>query len=174
MSLFHVPLGEFQVVEIPGGLAGTQATIEAMRHKAVECSRHRRLVELARWIVEEVDRKDGDAEAEALFDWVREHVRYVKDPVGLEYVTGACDTIFVVAQGDCDDHAVVMAALAMALGHRAAFRTVAADPTRPAEASHVYAMILTPEGWKAADTAEGDYFGWEPPGTSNPVDYLVL
>ncbi len=174
-SYTSFPLGQYEVRQIPGGAAGTAATIEAMKQKALECSRHEPVIDLARWIVEDVDRKDHEGEVRALFDWVKEHCRYINDPVALELVSGACDMIFRVGQGDCDDHAIVMAALSMAIGRRAAFRTVAVDSTRPTQASHVYALIqVGKDRWLAADTAEGGYLGWEPPNASNPTDWLVL
>ncbi len=170
-----VPSNAYELIQIPGGLAGTAATIEVMKQKVLSDYQHQRIVQLARMIVAGQGRKDHVAELEALFDWVKEHVRYIEDPADLELVSGASYTIFVEGQGDCDDHAVVMAALAKAIGRPVAFRTVGADPSRPREFSHVYAMIGAgqPVQWYAADTAEGDRLGWEPPGTWNPSDWLV-
>lgn len=75
---------------------------------------------------------------------------------------------------NCDGHATLVAALGMALGMGAAFRTVATtcetDPRtgkRTCPWAHVYTMLGIPRGgaveWVAADTAEGSSLGWEPP-----------
>lgn len=69
---------------------------------------------------------------------------------------------------NCDEHSTLIAAMALSLGHEAAFKTIAADPDRPEEFSHVYPLIGIQKGaetwWYSADTTQpGGYFGWEPP-----------
>lgn len=161
--------GRVDICEIPAGEKGTEATIAAMARFASGDygSRHPGVIELARKLVRDLPSKAYRQEAQRIFDFVREHVRYVLDPRGLEWVQTPYHTLLVVGQGDCDDHATAIAALAMALGHGAAFKTVCADRRRPEEASHVYAMIGIREAgkikWLGADTttAEAD-LGWEP------------
>lgn len=68
----------------------------------------------------------------------------------------------------CDDQSVAAAALAMALGFRAGFRTVKGDPGRPDQWSHVYPVIGIPKKgkviWLTADaTQKESYLGWDPP-----------
>jgi hypothetical protein len=69
----------------------------------------------------------------------------------------------------CDGHATAIAALAMALGLKAGFRTVRGDPSRPDQWSHVYAVIGVPKKggkteWLTVDsTQEESYLGWDPP-----------
>jgi hypothetical protein len=68
----------------------------------------------------------------------------------------------------CDGHATAIAALAMALGMKAGFRTVRGDPSRPNQWSHVYAVIGIGQGgkttWLTADsTQQESYLGWDPP-----------
>lgn len=67
----------------------------------------------------------------------------------------------------CDDQSVATAALAMALGFRAAFRTVKGDPSRKDQWSHVYPVIGIPNGpdlvWLSADSTQPEsYLGWNP------------
>jgi transglutaminase-like putative cysteine protease len=51
----------------------------------------------------------------ALFEYVRDHIRYIKDPVGVESVS---DPYYTLARmvGDCDDQAVLLAALYESVG----------------------------------------------------------
>lgn len=69
---------------------------------------------------------------------------------------------------NCDDHSTATAALAMALGFRAGFRTVKGDRGRPEQWSHVYPVIGIPAGkedvWLTADSTQKEsVLGWDPP-----------
>lgn len=170
-----------QYSEIPAGAAGTEATIAAMQQLAKQGSVHPEVIDLARQIVKHVPSKDYKGEAKALFKWVKRFVKYRMDPRTMETVQHPYETALVQGAGDCDDHATLLVALALALGHGGSFRTVKADPDRPDEYSHVYAVIGIREGasatWYPADTTvASSSFGWEPP--SPPVieyrDWLVV
>jgi len=63
--------------------------------------------------------------------------------------------------GDCDDYAMLTAALLKARGVEANFVTVAADPSHPQQFSHVYVAAYPPGGRVALDTSHGAYAGWE-------------
>jgi hypothetical protein len=99
----------------------------------------------------------------------------VQDPRALLFQDGT---------GDCDEHATAIAAMAIALGHHAAFRTVAADPSQPDQWSHVYAMIgvdnpYASEGvewWAADSTQRNAVLGWEPPAhrISGKKDWIII
>ena len=51
----------------------------------------------------------------AIFDHVKQHVQYVPDPVGVEYVAPPAETV-ECGGGDCDDQAVLVASLCEAVG----------------------------------------------------------
>lgn len=64
--------------------------------------------------------------------------------------------------GDCDDFAMLTAALVMASGMKAVFVTAAADYRVPGQWSHVYVAAYTQDGRRVAlDTSHGEYAGWE-------------
>lgn len=168
-QLVQADLPDIQYLKIPGGEAGTAATLKVMKRLVMgpHGARNPRIVLLARKLVQHVQSKDYVAEADAIFNYVKSHVRYRLDPVALEWVQTPIYTL-QTHQGDCDDHASLIASLALAAGHRAAFRTVAGDPNRPQSWSHVYAVIgVTRKGettWLAADTTQNRAtLGWEPP-----------
>ena len=154
---------------IPKGVRGTEVTIGRMRQLALQGSRHLEVVELARKIVSGVRAKDYRGEIDALYWWVKENTRYVQDPRTTEWLQHPHYTLLVSGADDCDGMAVAMAALGLAIGHPALFRAVKADPSRPGEFSHVYAMLGVQEGqgvsWVPVDTTMVEAFpGWEPDG----------
>lgn len=162
-------------VEIPNGEQGTVVTLKIMKRLVLSPWGHRNpdVVRLAQKIVDHVPAKDYRGQAQALFDFMsisgQQGVVYRLDPAGLEEVASPWYTLFVSGHGDCDDAAVSMAALAMALGHRAAFRTVKGDKDRQDQWSHVYAVIGVKEPgkpleWLSADTTQEEaHLGWDPP-----------
>lgn len=94
---------------IPTGLGGTAATIERMRQavletlpgKSHEGAHHPDVVMLARKLVEHLPSKDYEAEARAIFEFMRSRVRYTLDPRNLEWVQTPFWTLLVAGQGDC-------------------------------------------------------------------------
>lgn len=64
--------------------------------------------------------KDKKMEADRVNRWVRENVRYVGDINGVETLHYPVTTLQTRA-GDCDDMAMLNAALLMALGHDCVF-----------------------------------------------------
>lgn len=157
------------------GDSGTVDTLKKMGELAVAAAHDPEFVDYARALVRDLPSKAYAAEARRVFDHVRATVRYVHDPAGLENTADPRWLQFLIGSGDCDDHSVFIAALGMALGMGAAFRTVSTDceitnGKRECPWRHVYAVLGVPSGnqveWVPADTAEGSYFGWEPSGRS--------
>lgn len=77
---------------------------------------------------------------------------------------------FVTSAGhvlhNCDDHSILIASLASAVGFPYAFKTIKADMSRADEFSHIYAVVnVKGRGWVGMDTSvTTSYYGWEPPG----------
>lgn len=67
-------------------------------------------------------------EALAIGDYVKNRVRYVRDPENIEYLTDPVDMVKNIqngtAQGDCDDMALLAATLLLTVGHQPLFRAV--------------------------------------------------
>lgn len=162
-----------QYVQVPRGELGTVATLKVMKELVIGKWGHRNpeVVLLAKKVVEDVSpgpEKDYRAMADAILSFMKVEVKYELDPAGLEYVQTPHYTLCVWGSGDCDDAATGTAALAMALGFRAAFRTVKGDAGRPDQWSHVYPMIGIPDNgettWLSADSTQKEsYLGWNPP-----------
>lgn len=91
----------------------------------------------------------------ALRQWMAAHWRFVRDPSGVELVhrpERLLDQIGTggYAIGDCDDAAVLGAALGKAVGFSAQFVVLGFLGSR-GPFSHVYAELLTGTGWRELD-----------------------
>jgi len=169
-SHVNANMPDIKYVKIPHGEKGTVATLKIMKKLVMGPwgARNPQVVLLANRIRDHVTSKDYRAEADAIYRYVKQHVKYKLDPSGLEWVQTPKYTLFERHAGDCDDHSTTIAALAIASGHRAAFRTVRGDPSRPNSWSHVYAAIGVTRGgqteWFGADsTQQESTLGWDPP-----------
>jgi hypothetical protein len=109
---------------------------------------------------------DDQGEAMALYRWVADRVRYVRDVAGVETLQAPWITI-AEGSGDCDDKATLLAALLKASGNRAklTFRAVGTDPRTPGQFRHVYLVARFPDQTRMAldATREGTRAGWEFP-----------
>lgn len=172
-------------ITIPRGEWGTISTLLVMKELVIGRWGHRNpeVILLAKKIVEGVSpgpSKDYRAMAQAILNFMKSpemefkptksvNMQYELDPAGLEWVQTPHYTLCVWGSGDCDDMATATCALGMALGFRAAFRTVKGDPGRPEQWSHVYPMLgfQTNGGdftWVTLDaTQKESYLGWDPP-----------
>ena len=106
-------------------------------------------------------------EAKALHEFVRDQIRYVRDPVGVELVQSPEKTL-EIGQGDCDDKATLLAALLEVTGHPARFTVVAFGGKG---FSHVLTELNFRQGnkfrWIPAETIIPKPLGWFPPGVTD-------
>ncbi len=123
-----------------------------------------------RWAEKITEYTDDDySRAEAIFNFVVSHCRYVPDPVGIELLKGPEVSLQLIEVGsqpalDCDDSTILIGAIAMAIGIPYALRAVSFNE----EYSHVYGLVkIKDRGWIPIDFVigkEGGDFGDEPPG----------
>ena len=145
-----------------GGTRFTDYTLSKMRDFVTEFQRDPRIVRAARDLTAGCPQKDYYCQAQRLFDWFKGNIRYVRDPHNTEWVQSPVVTLREGA-ADCDCGAVALAALASSIGMPSGFEAIKADPSHPSEYSHVYAILKTPKGWRAADwTVQESTFGWRP------------
>lgn len=162
-----------RVRQIPGGTAGTIETLREMAKlvKGPHGALNPGVVLQARQIIAplHLGNKDYVGEINALFHWVKDNFRYNLDPARFEWIQAPTYSLRHLSAGsDCDCASVLLCALAVALGHGCAFRTVGADPRAPQEFSHVFGIIGIRKGgrveWYPADTTQPEsVLGWEPP-----------
>lgn len=161
----------FHLQGIPAGEAGTNATLRRMGELVQQSLQEPKLRLLTLGILERgnVPSKAYRRAAAEIFSWVRSHVRYVKDPIGVETVQAPLVTARLRA-GDCDDQSVLVAALAMSIGIPARFRVVGSSRDRFV---HVYPELHVAGAWLPADTVEKHALGQRVPAMRAEKLYSV-
>lgn len=139
---------------IPAGDAGTRATVARM----VQIARTRSLAPAIRatavTILRGVGGRDQLAQARLLRDWVSTRMLFLPDPTLAEGLHDPLEMLQGIARHgivrvDCDDVAMMTAALALSVGLHARFVVVAVAPGR--HYSHVWAEIGSGEQWVTVD-----------------------
>ena len=163
------------VGKLPPGDAGTARTLAIMAQLAREGSMRREVRETAIDVVRGAGVRPHDTRGElaALFRFVRGAVRFTGDVAGVETLQAPHYTLAVMA-GDCDDRAILLAALARAIGIPASFRVIAANPRRPGTYSHVYVVAKVQGKDVPLDpTYETTPPGWEHPSPSRIGGFAI-
>jgi transglutaminase-like putative cysteine protease len=145
--------------QLPNGAQGTRSTLQAMSGLVRQYKKPGSLTwTAAHDLVRPLAPKDFRAEVRALHEFVRDHIRYVRDTHGVETVQTP-DATLDIGQGDCDDKATLLAALLGAVGHPSRFLAVG---TRPGAYKHVF--VQTPLGgqWVSLDPTMQVPIGWNP------------
>lgn len=163
------------------GYAGTKTTINKM-HKLVALGKlDPTFQKIATWIRASVpgDRRgSSEMTADAVFDWVKKHGIFQRDPFQIEKIEHPIEAMRPIIEarkngtyrgpglfvGDCDTFGIVTSTLGGILGFQYAFETAKVDKQRPDEFSHVWASLLVGDDWRSLDAStQGAYPGWRPP-----------
>lgn len=158
MRLAATPSFSSTRVKVPGGVAGIFETVRRMREHVETCKSDPAILNLAVTIIHQFPQHDQAAEVCALHDFVRAHIRYVRDPAGLESLADPLSTVRR-GVGDCDDQATLLGTLFEAVGYPTRF-VLAGYHSRDYE--HVYLEVLYNNQWWACDPTMPEAFGWEP------------
>jgi transglutaminase-like putative cysteine protease len=145
---------------IPNGVEGVKATLKLMKAKirAGKVSPYIRAKALE--ITAGLRQKNRVGEIFAVWKFVRDRIRYVRDIRNVETLQDAEYTLTQGA-GDCDDKAILTASLLESIGHPTALWAIG---FKPGKFSHV--LPLTRAGaagkWMPLETTEAVRFGWRP------------
>ena len=145
---------------IPPGIAGIDATLQQMRVLVDRYKINPTIRELALKITNDFSQKNFGAEINALYNFVKFHIRYVKDIHGVETLQTPTKTLDYEA-GDCDDKSVLLATLLESIGHETRFHAMG---FRTNHISHVLLEVKVNGEWLALDSTEPYSMGWSPPG----------
>lgn len=92
----------------------------------------------------QIPSNDCVKECLAIGDYVKNKVRYVKDPDNIEYLQDPVDLVKQIqkgtAQGDCDDMSLLTATLLLAIGHQPFFRAVRYEG-HSGNYNHIYVVV---------------------------------
>jgi transglutaminase-like putative cysteine protease len=110
------------------------------------------------------DPNDPDALARDFFRWVRDCIRYVSDPGGMEQLSSS-DVIIEQGAGDCDDKSRLFVALCTCVRINARIRPCFEDPDVGERFVHVQAEVWmqSTNAWAACDFILRDLPFGEPP-----------
>lgn len=145
--------------DLPPGESGTRMTLALMRRLVSDFKRSPIVREAALSLIADVSERDWLGEVNALFTFVRDHVRYTRDIHDLETVQTPVVTLDLLS-GDCDDKSVLLAALLESVGHEARF--VATGYRTPHNYSHVYVETPIAGKWITLDSTVRHVLGWNP------------
>jgi len=146
---------------INSGARGVRQTLAVMRSLVRQYRTDLGLLSTARNLIFLAPEKDEMAEAECLFRFVRDQIRYTRDIHDVETVSSP-DKTLAFQCGDCDDKTTLLATLAECVGFPTRF--VVTGYSAPGQYEHVYLQLLVNNRWVSADPTEPQNLGWEPPG----------
>jgi transglutaminase-like putative cysteine protease len=155
------------LVPLADGESGIFQTIRTMRAMVNDYKVDPDMRAAAVGVVFQYPAQDDYAEACALYEYVRDCIRYVKDIAGVETLATP-DKTLAMQVGDCDDQTVLLATMLEAVGYPTRF--VVAGYNEPGIFEHVYLEALVCDEWLAMDPTEQEVLGWSPP---EPVAYWV-
>jgi len=153
---------------LPPGEHGTFTTLTLMRRLVKQFKRAPAIRGLALDLIRDVPQTDWRGEVRAVFNYVRDHIRYTRDVAGLETLQTPLITL-EDRTGDCDDKSTLLAALLESVGHPTRF--VAVGYAGPKSYSHVYVETRMGQGWLPLDATMPHDVGWSP---RPPVARLVV
>lgn len=168
MHLHHAETATtYDVYTLKGGSAGIMQTARLMRELVGVYKMDPVIRNLALGLVQFLNEKEDFAEISAIFHFVRDQIRYVRDIYGVETLATPVKTL-EIGQGDCDDKAVLLASLLESIGYRTEFKLTGYHG-KDFEHVYVYACGATIE--LHLDPTEPEEMGWEAP---NPTVSLYV
>lgn len=144
---------------LPPGEPGTRDTLRLMSMLTRRGKVSGLVRQTALSLIADLPPKQWAREVRAVFDFVRDRVRYVRDIAGVETVQTPEVTLDLLA-GDCDDKSVLLAALLESIGHPTRF--IAVGYQSPGNYSHVYVETRVGARWVALDSTMPHEAGWAP------------
>lgn len=156
-----------ELESIPDGRPGLEHKLRKIRQLIEDAKRDPAFRDRAAQVVAHVPERDQRGEVEAVFDFVRGGIRYLRDPWsegGLELFTTPQLLLEQMddgrAIGDCDDHVILAAAILETIGYRTRFRIGGLPPDHY---RHIWLEAQTREGWLPLELVKKDEpFGYDP------------
>jgi transglutaminase-like putative cysteine protease len=118
--------------------------------------------------VQHLQQKDYFSEMQAIFEFVRDEIRYVRDVRNVETLSTP-DKTLEFKQGDCDDKSVLLAAMLESIGHPTRFVAVG---FKPDDYVHVFVETKLGQKWIALDSTEPVPVGWRPKNVKSQLIFF--
>lgn len=177
-SLSNMPIEE---QEIGRGEGAIQNTVMEMKRIIDISSKNPYIRDWARAILQNIVVNRKYDEANAIHNFVRDNIRYTRDPYGWEYIQTPPVLLAGVEEaqrgraprpiGDCDDMTTLSLSLMKSVGFPVVIKTVGFTPDA---FSHVYGLVFIKDRWYPTDTVRPDkYLGWEASGIQKSMEVEV-
>lgn len=156
---------EYDVSMVSGEAIDIDERVSLMIDQVLDSRSQKKVYQILGTIVKRLPARDWDAEVASIFHWVQQNIRYTRDPNGIELFRTP-RAIISDEIGDCDDMAIMLAALLMAAGYRCRFRVIGLTE---GSYEHVYVVAGIPPGepneepekWVPLDPTQPYEPGWE-------------
>jgi hypothetical protein len=159
MQLQDAPPPPTLLLALPDGAAGVRDTLRLMSQLVKGGKKSPIIMAKARALTQGLPQKDKTGEIYNIWKFVKDGIRYVRDVRNVETVNTPEQTLRSEA-GDCDDKALLTAALLESIGHPTAFWAIG---PQPGKFTHVLTLTrMGPTGWLPLETTEPVDFGWRP------------
>jgi transglutaminase-like putative cysteine protease len=140
------------------GEFGTRRTVEIMKRIVADSLTDAAVMSAAVDVVRYTPERDLPEQARALYYWLKSNVSFLPDPNVPGEVLRTPRFLLSeikrhgIARGDCDDVAMLSAALAKSIGLSAEFIVAAYDAAQPF--AHVFTRVWVGDGWFPLDVTE--------------------
>jgi len=159
---FVVP--RIRLCRVPRGRRGTLVTAQLIARMIRDGARDFYVRQKAIQILREAGAppKNRWAEVCALFDWVRNNIRYTRDIFRVELLHTPRRMLELRA-GDCDDMTILAGAMLMSTGHPVRLVLAGFRAEKPHSYSHIYPEVHVRGKWIGLDATMNRPIGWTPP-----------
>src|SRR5437899_8659145 len=159
---FVIP--KIRFVKVPRGNRGTLVTArmigEMIQSGAKDFYVRQKAIEIFRNAG--VRPKDRFGEVCALYNWVKQNIRYTRDIFRVELLHTARRMLELRA-GDCDDMTILLGAMLKSTGHPVRLCLVGFQPKFAHVYSHIYPEVSVRGRWIPVDATMHYPIGWAPP-----------
>jgi len=146
------------LLAIPNGKEGTKQTLNIMRDLVRRGKKSPAIRQFAVMLTNGLMQKDYFGEVETIHNFIKDHIRYVRDVRNVETIQTPERTLENKA-GDCDDKSTLAATLLEAIGHPTRFVAIGLH-NQPY--SHVFPETRVGNKWVSVETTEPVPLGWRP------------
>jgi transglutaminase-like putative cysteine protease len=152
------------------GLTGIWQTMYIMRELVRKSIDDRIVKETAVKIIRDIPPQDNFSQIKALFDYVRNNVKYVKDIYSVEEIQTPFRMIKNIEQkkafGDCDDMSLLLASLLHNIGFKTRFVVIA---TTPKMYNHIRTEVFYNNYWLPLEATSKKPIGYKMTSYEDPL-----
>lgn len=159
MRLAPAPVLSATLAPAPSGPGAVFHTLRLMREAINAGKTDPVVMNAAVAVVYMTPEKDQYRGAVALYEYVRDHIKYISDVYGVETLASPRITLARMV-GDCDDQTALLGAMLESVGFPTRLIMTAYQSE---EFEHVYLETFAAGQWWPCDPTEHQFFGWEAP-----------